>query len=235
MKNRFLLLLLAASLAASPAAAADLFNGRNLDGWTTYAKDAAPPAGETWTVADGVIRCSGKPNGYIRTTGRHRDYRLTVEWRWVPAPPPVDAQGKPRSRNSGVLLHMQGEDAIWPRSLEAQLMETNAGDFYAIGGVETAQHRAAREQALAAATDEASRTRAQNTRRVARQFPSSEKPVGEWNRYEITCRGDTVTVVVNGVEQNTATGVSVSEGHICLQSEGAPIEFRNVRLEPLKE
>ncbi|MBL9214769.1 MAG: DUF1080 domain-containing protein [Opitutaceae bacterium] len=233
----FLASALLAGLAAAerPAVTVSLFNGHNLEGWTTYAQNAAPAAADTWTVGDGVIRCSGQPHGYLRTTGRYRDYRLTVEWRWVPGPAPVDAQGKPRSRNSGVLLHMQAPDTIWPRSLEAQLMETNAGDFYAIGGVETAQLATAREQALAAATDDASRTRARNTRRVPRQSATSEKPLGEWNRYEITCRGDQVTVVVNGVTQNTATSVSVSEGHICLQSEGAPIEFRNVKLAPLPE
>jgi hypothetical protein len=39
---------------------------------------------------------------------------------------------------------------------------------------------------------------------------------------------------VNGVLQNVATGCSVSSGKICLQSEGTPIEYRNIYIEPLE-
>lgn len=219
--------------ATSPTAPVALFNGHDLSGWTAFPAEAAPPA-DSWKVENGVLRTTGKPNGYIRSEGRFHDYVLTVEWRWVPVPPPVDNEGRPRSRNSGVLLHMQGEDAIWPKSIEAQLMETNAGDFYVIGGVQTAEIEALRDKELSAAgTDEQARTRAINNRRLPRKKDSSEKPIGEWNIYTITCRGDSVTTVVNGVEQNHATKLTVDEGHICLQSEGAPIEFRTVRIEPL--
>ena len=115
-------------------------------------------------------------------------------------------------------------------------METNAGDFFVIGGVRTKELDAARDEALAkAGDDEQAKTRANNNRRLPRKQDSSEKPTGEWNTYTITCRGDSVTTVVNGVQQNHTTGVTVSEGHICLQSEGAPIEFRNVRLAPLEQ
>ena len=75
--------------------------------------------------------------------------------------------------------------------------------------------------------------RAQANRKVARSRPSSEKPVGEWNTYEIICSGDTATLLVNGVLQNRATKIGASGGHIALQSEGAAIEFRNIRLTPL--
>lgn len=220
--------------ADKPARTIVLFNGRDLTGWVPAAKDGPPPA-DTWQVSDGLIKCTGNPNGYIRTEGRYRDYRLTVEWRWVPVPMPLNAQGKPRNRNSGVLLHMQLPDAVWPRSLEAQLMETNAGDFYVIGDVETTEHARIVAQAVTAAgADEVALKAARGNRRTPKAGASSEKPPGEWNTYDIVCAGDTVVVRVNGVEQNRGTGVTVREGHICLQSEGAPIEFRNVKLEPLK-
>ena len=61
----------------------------------------------------------------------------------------------------------------------------------------------------------------------------SEKPIGQWNRMEITCRGDEVIVKVNGDLVNHGTNCSVTEGAIALQSEGAPIEFRKVVLQPL--
>lgn len=226
---------LPAAEAIAPRAGLDLFNGRNLAGWVKFAPSSDPAAPETWTVADGVIQCSGKPNGYLRTEARYRDYRLTVQWRWVPVPPPVDAQGRPRNRNSGILLHTQSPDNVWPKSLEAQLMEGSAGDFYIIGGVDTAEHAAAREKAVAAAgADEEAVRRARNNRRLQKGKDSAEKPLGEWNTYEIVCAGSSVTLRVNGVDQNRATGVTVADGCICLQSEGAPIQFRHVRIEPLK-
>ncbi len=210
-----------------------LFNGKDLSGWIIHGKDNSPDSVNTWAVKNGVITDTGKPAGYIRTDKRYSNYRLTVEWRWLEAP--VDAKGKVRTRNSGVLLHMQGKDEVWPKSIEAQLMEKNAGDFFIIGGVDTNEHKASRAAAIAAAgSDDAAKKKAENNRRLPRKNPTNEKPDGEWNRYDIVCQGDTITLTVNGLEQNRVTGVTVQEGHICLQSEGAPIEFRNVTLTPLK-
>lgn len=226
-----------ASLCASPEAVKPaqpiaLFNGTDLSGWVPFTADGPSPSA-WWTVADGVIHCSGRPNGYLRTEGRYRDYRLTVEWRWVGAAP-VDKGGKPGTRNSGVIMHVQAPDAVWPMGLEAQLMEKNAGDIWVIGGVETAEHRELVAQAVAAAgSDAAALKQARGNRRTPKAQGSSEKATGQWNTYDILCAGDTVTLWVNGVEQNRATGVTVRDGHICLQSEGAGIEFRHVTLHPL--
>ena len=67
-----------------------------------------------------------------------------------------------------------------------------------------------------------------STRMMKKYGDSSEKSPGAWNVYEIISRNDSVIVFVNGTLQNTATHPSVSEGYIGLQSEGAPIEFRNI-------
>jgi hypothetical protein len=52
---------------------------------------------------------------------------------------------------------------------------------------------------------------------------------------EITCRGDKITVKVNGQLVNEATRLSQSKGAIALQSEGTPIEYRNIKLKRLKD
>jgi hypothetical protein len=52
---------------------------------------------------------------------------------------------------------------------------------------------------------------------------------------EITCKSNTIEVYVNGVLQNKATGVSATKGHICLQSEGKDIEFKNVYVTKLPQ
>lgn len=226
---------LLAAEAVAPTAPTNIFNGRDLSGWTKIVKQGESAEAGTWTVADGVIRCTGQPFGYIRTEGRYKNYRLTVEWRWTGPDLPPDKQGRLRMRNSGVLLHIGGADAVWPRSVEAQLMQTNAGDIFDIGNVGFAELAVVRQKAVAAAgADAEAAKRAQAQRRVPRTQAPSEKAIGEWNTYEIICAGDTMTLLVNGVEQNRATQMGVTEGHIALQSEGAPVEFRNVRLTPLK-
>jgi hypothetical protein len=193
-----------------------LFNGTDLTGWKPYASDTEADLSETWSVENGLISCQGKPAGYMRTEKEYCNYLLHVEWRW-----PGEAG------NSGVLIHMTGQDKVWPKSLECQLHSGNAGDFWLIGegnryleNIETAEHAKGGERVRG--------------RRVIKLKDSSEKPLGEWNSYEIIAKDDWVVVFVNGILQNVATKCTLSSGKICLQSEGAPIEFRNVYLEPLE-
>jgi hypothetical protein len=58
--------------------------------------------------------------------------------------------------------------------------------------------------------------------------PDSEKPAGEWNTCDITCRGDTVEVAINGVVQNRVTRAEPHAGRIGFQFESVPFELRNV-------
>ena len=68
---------------------------------------------------------------------------------------------------------------------------------------------------------------------IPKKQQSSEKPSGQWNLDDIGCDKDTISCYVNGVLQNEGTAATVSAGWICLQSEGGPIEFRNIYIEPL--
>jgi hypothetical protein len=63
----------------------------------------------------------------------------------------------------------------------------------------------------------------------------NEKPLGEWNHYEAVCDGDTIRLTINGLLQNVATECTVTKGYIGLQSEGTPIQFRTIVLEPLEK
>jgi hypothetical protein len=186
-----------------------LWNGKDLTGWKPFTRDSNVDPARVWSVSDDVIRCSGKPSGYMRTEKDYANYLLHVEWRWP-------GQGG----NSGVLIHMTGSDTVWPKSLECQLHSGNAGDFWVIGGVETSEH--------------AEKGQRVNGRRTIKLKDSSEKPLGQWNAYDIICKNDWVVVLVNGVLQNVATKCSATSGRICLQSEGTPIEFRNIYIEPLE-
>jgi hypothetical protein len=112
--------------------------------------------------------------------------------------------------NSGVLLHMSGPDKVWPRSIECQLMHENAGDFVLIGGTGISVggkliQDTSKEYIV-----------------VPKKEQSSEKAAGQ-----------AITLHVNGVLQSEGTKATDTSGRICLQSEGSPIEFRNIYIEHL--
>lgn len=183
-----------------------LFDGRTLDGWKVFVPNGEDGS-KTFTVADGRLVCSGSPAGYIATEEEFESFELELEWRFDPA------KG---AGNSGVLLRVDAKDQVWPRSIEAQLHSGNAGDIYNIGEVPMKADPA--------------RTEGRRTKKLE---PSSEKPLGEWNKYRITLDGGKLELRVNDVLQNTVTECEVRKGRIALQSEGAHIEFRNVKLRPL--
>ncbi len=62
---------------------------------------------------------------------------------------------------------------------------------------------------------------------------SSEKPAGEWNDADIVCSANNIEVYINGVLQNKGSKLTTSSGSICIQSEGGPMQFRNIELQPL--
>jgi hypothetical protein len=59
------------------------------------------------------------------------------------------------------------------------------------------------------------------------------KPAGEWNTYEITARGDRLSLWVNGATVSELTGLRILRGHIGLEAELHHIEFRNLKLKEL--
>jgi len=195
--------------AITPSHRIELFDGKSLAGWSFTSKDTNANPAAIWSATNGVIACEGNPYGYARTLAAYRDYQLHVEWRW-----PLVLTNK--TPNSGVFLHVTGPDKVWPMCLEAQLAAGRAGDIRFNGGSKLAGKPA-------------------DFKAAPRLADSSEKTPGEWNVYDIVCLGSNVTIHVNGVLQNDITGPSVTSGSIALQAEGAPVEFRNLWVEPVKK
>lgn len=183
-----------------------LFNGKDLSNWAFFLRDPSVDASKVFMVHNDVIHITGDPFGYMRTKESYSDYTLHLEWRY-----PLEFS------NSGVFIHAQLPDTIWPKCFESQLKAGNAGDFVAMGGSDMNER-----------TDKSVRV-------VPKLAASTEKALGEWNTMEVTCISDNIDVFVNGVLMNKATGVTLKEGHIGLQSEGKDIEFRNVYLTRLKK
>ena len=191
-------------------AAVSLFSGTDLQGWECFAPDATTKAEELWTVQNGTLRCTAAGKGYLRTRRAYADYKLTLEWRWPHEP-----------GNSGVMVHLVGDDMLWPKSFEAQLKAGAAGDFGSFVDARSNEEIVSRNP------------KGVSTGRLSRPGPAAENPVGQWNSYEILAQGDTITLRVNGHEVNRMTGVVPSGGMIGLQAEGTVIEFRNITLTPL--
>jgi hypothetical protein len=183
-----------------------LFNGKDFSNWIFKLKDPAVDPAKVFTIQDGVIHIKGDPFGYMRTKDTYSDYTLHVEYRY-----PMEAT------NSGIFIHALKPDTIWLKCVECQLQAGNAGDFVLMNGTDMKER-----------TDKSKRV-------VKKLTASTEKPAGEWNTVEIKCLGNTIEVSVNGTRQNKGTGLNVSSGSICLQSEGKDIEFRNVYLTKMKK
>ena len=185
------------------------------DFWSFYSPDPECRMQDVWSEEDGVLVCSGSPLGYLYSKADFSDFVLKLQWRW----PAGQEPGK-----GGVLIRMTGAHKVWPKSLEAQINAGDAGDFWGLDGYEL--------------TGPIGRTRAIDHEKFGqltnvKKTQALEKHPGQWNTYEIRADGGTVTLIINGVVVNQATGCSPARGKICLTSEGNEIHFRNIEITPL--
>lgn len=182
-----------------------LFNGDNLSGWNSVLAQSEDSlaAVNVFSVVDGNIRIAGNPFGYMYTEAQYANYRLHVEWRWI-------GEGT----NSGIFQHVKYPDLIWPEAIECQLCSGKAGDLVMLGGAKIFDIRCVGEFP------------------IKERFGDYEKAVGEWNVAEIVSDGRQMKIYINGELANECRTIN-SRGHIALQSEGGPIEFRNIWLEPI--
>jgi hypothetical protein len=190
-----------------------LFNGRDLAGWVNA--NCAP---ETWSVRDGVIHCTGKPTGGLRTDRQYENFILELEWRhlskggnsgvfiWAT---PIAAPGVPFLR--GVEVQVLDNDFNIPGKNE---WYTTHGDVFPIHGATMKPF---------------------GRHNGSRSFPSEERSKGspEWNHYRVTATNGVLRLEVNGKEVSGGEECNYRKGYLGLESEGAPVEFRNVRIREL--
>jgi len=182
-----------------------LFNFSDQSSWTFVIKDKKIPFSHVFKMDKGVLQITGVSSGYLRTKKKYSNYELSTEWRWLKTP-----------GNSGVLVHIQAKDTIWPVCYQVQQKAGDAGDVICMNGLR------ARE-----CTDSVKFT-------IKKRRSSNEKPLGEWNTMKIICRDKTLTVYVNGIFQNSVSGMTATNGYIGFQNEGNPLEFRSLRIINLK-
>jgi hypothetical protein len=216
---------LVAFLICAPVAlpqAQQLFNGENLLGWhiDVPAMDDDPTVASPFIVRDGKLVSLAEPGGHIISDAVYANYRLEVQYRFAAEP-----------GNCGVLVHVSTPRALYgmfPKAIEAQLMHTNAGDFWCIAQDITTPNMEARR-----GPRENWGVDGDRLRRIPNLTDGSENPVGEWNTMIIECVGDEIKVWVNGDLVNYGYDCEATSGQIALQAEGAEVEFRKVELKPI--
>lgn len=223
MKYLIVLVLSIFTLGKTFAQTIHLFNGKDLNNWYSDvpATDKDPNLRKSFIIRDGNLVSMGTPEGHLMTKEKYENYRLELEYRFA---------GKPG--NCGVLVHASTPRALYgmfPKSIEVQMMHSNAGDFWCIVEdikVEDMETRRGPKENWGITEGK--------ERRVKNLTDNSEKPLGEWNKMTIECRGDKIKVWVNGDMVNDGFGATAQKGQIALQAEGAEVEFRKVDLTPLK-
>jgi hypothetical protein len=199
--------IVSAQEAISPTNTIELFNGTNFDGFTFCMRNDADPV-QTWSVTNGLIHCNGSAIGYLRTRQSYSNYVVTVIWRFVKV--------TPKANNTGILVHMQMPDKVWPMCVQNQGKSGRQGDLFLMAGAESKEHKG-----MDANTP------------LPMRFPTNEHPVGEWDTNVTVCADNDVKAVINGKLMNETTECTVSSGYVGIQSEGADFEIRKIYLEPV--
>jgi hypothetical protein len=185
---------------------------------------------KTWQWKDGVLHCTGQPVGVIRSQKTFANFELLAEWRHLRS-----------GGNSGVFvwtdeaaLRDLKPGSLPPGGIEIQVLDhgytteyeqssgkkadwfTTNGDVFPVGS--------AKMKPFPPTSPDGSRS-----------FPRKQlsRGVGEWNHYYVRCVNGEVRLWVNGEEVSGGTDCQPRSGYLCLESEGAPVEFKGLRVREL--
>jgi hypothetical protein len=188
-------------------------------------------APDTFRWENGVIHCSGTPVGVVRTKQELRNFELSVQWRHLQ-----------KAGNSGIFVWAipasiqaleRGEGRL-PSGIEVQVLDLGYKEAYEQGGKRKADWFTCHGDVfpVGAADMQPFPPVAPDKKR---SFPTKElsRGVGEWNHYYIRAIDGEVRLWVNGEEVSGGTACKPAEGYLCLESEGAPVEFRDLRIRVL--
>jgi Domain of Unknown Function (DUF1080) len=162
-----------------------------------------------FSVKNGVIMLD-RGSGWLRSDESFADFVLLLEFRFLE-----------KGANSGIFVRTaatsQANEKGYPdNGYQIRCMDTYTGSqplgsliLYGTPSIQAQTDRGAIQRAY--------------------------RPTLEWNLFEITCRGETIRVKLNGIEVTTATGIKNLRGHLGIQGELGPLEFRRIEITPLPE
>jgi hypothetical protein len=192
----------------------DLFNKKDLKGWIRVNTDES-----TWKVKDKMLICSGHPIGVMRSDRQYENFMLFIEWMHIEP-----------GGNSGMFVWsnaVPGEQNRLPNGVEVQMLELDwvklntkngvvppiayvHGELFGVGGVKTVPDNPRGER--------------------SKSIENLCKPRGEWNTYHVVCVDGVIKLAVNGKFVNGIAKSSQKKGYLCLESEGAEIHFRTIKI-----
>lgn len=198
-------------------------------GWKTLAEtDFAGVNGnaDTWTWNGDLLVSTGTPIGVLRTQRKYTNFELVIEWRhlksagnsgvfvWVPDQ--ALAQLKPGVLpDYGIEIQMldHGFRDQYEKSGRKGDWFTTHGDVFAVGKTKLTPFPPLSPNG-------------------SRSFPRKQLShgVGEWNHYYVRGINGEVRLWVNGEEVSGGSGAEPRTGYLCLEAEGSPIEFKNIRV-----
>lgn len=201
-------------------------------------------------VKDGgqnVIRISGENWGGISTKKEYENFHLQLMFKWGSL---TWGQKKNKKKDSGLLYFAVGphgaDYGAWMRSQEFQVQEGDCGDYWGVaGGMEDipAIKRSDSEYVYNAAGQIYTFSGTSNVGRRCIKQGDAEKPAGEWNLLDLYCHGDTSVHVINGKlmmvlyrsqQSNDGKISSLKKGKLQIQSEGAEVFYKQIKIKPLK-
>jgi hypothetical protein len=216
-----------------------LFNGENLDGWVVKVTghEAGENPGDIFRVEDGLLTVSydaydtfDADFGHIFTEKSYTNYRFRCEYRFIGEQ--VANAPKWAYRNSGIMFHSQPADSMeldqkFPDSLEYQFLGAfdhdefrPSGSLFLVGNAADYEGEEVRKN-------------------VKTTFQAL--PLGEWVQAELVVNDALVRFYLNGelvlelTNPRERDGTPLTSGHIALQAESHPVQFRNIEILPMEK
>jgi hypothetical protein len=187
-------------------------------------------AKDTWSWKDGLVHCTGKPAGVARSTKVYTNFELVAQWQHLQS-----------GGNSGIF--------VW--APESALSDLKPGNLPKTGiEVQVLDHGFTKQYEKATGKKAEWFTTNGDVFPVAnsrmkpfpptspsgeRSFPRKNlsKGVGQWNHYYVRCINGEIRLWVNGEEVSGGADIQPRSGYLCLESEGAPVEFKELRIREL--
>ncbi|MGV3772185.1 MAG: 3-keto-disaccharide hydrolase [Verrucomicrobiales bacterium] len=187
---------------------------------------------ETWRSTNGLIHCTGEPTGVIRSLTIYTNFEMVAQWRHLKS-----------GGNSGIFVWASpdsikkleaGQDGPYPSGIEVQVLDhgyteqferdhKKKADWFTTNGDVFPIKQATMKPFPPVAPD------------GQRSFPRKNlsKGINEWNHYYIRAVNGEIRLWVNGEEVSGGSNIKPAFGYLCLESEGAPIDFKELRIREL--
>jgi hypothetical protein len=186
---------------------------------------------DTWSWKDGAVHCTGKPIGVIRTKKLVTNFELVAQWRHLQS-----------GGNSGIFVWAtpesikqleQGHGRL-PTGIEVQVLDHGYTEQYEKQSGKKADWFTTDGDVFPTGST-VMKPFAPVSPDGRRSFPRKNlsKGVGEWNHYYVRCINGEIRLWVNGEEVSGGNNIHPASGYLCLESEGAPIDFKNLRIREL--